>query len=757
MTLLVVLIDYQVSRRKKLRERKRHQEKDEAGTSLANHHVNHVNGSERRRGHHLQANSSQPRDRGAVTRDPRTESHGEQFVSRGGEGDRHFRCPDCSAEVQRGAGPNPLRWDNGVDGGIEGEEERDRRRGRVVMEEDRRRHGTLPLFQHGILAGNSAFNGGNPVSHGSLNYSAHSRRETLRAETPSAYRTSRETDGHRTDMEGKRRGHEGFHCESCHRTYRPSEQNARQDRLPANVRDSSLFDVNPSHYRQSDRGRNVNHNHFDVERNRASRRETRNVTFDLESFRMPEGGNIQEGDRRKEEVKTSRDKERGREGGSRRHKAKVQSGRLLRVKLNLNPLRRSKVHPKRKNEHSDKNSPKKERHEKGSKEKRPESEKKKKSAKTKRLTEEDEEEEEENGGEGRQKSKTLSKQKKDTKTDQPAQESTDQQDNTHPENSQHAPGDSINTADQSDPAGANGGSTIGQGQIMQGAGLQFQGSRLLSSQLPFSLSAADRNCTSNLSLLSSAGSQMTGSGLSLQGANVLHGNVAPLANMMFPNNPANAVPPNLAYTGPNMASSGVPESQSFTKQARVGVAPSAAALLANSIPANPLLTSATHSSAPQTSQAAGLNLQLIPNPSISLAHASSQNLITSDPGPQIREIPSAPKTTGVPLPTQAPIGADSLSAVAPQAPESLPGENLNQNSLTGATAAGPTVGESADVSGLSASNMSSAVVLGESATPMLQQEYLSEDGGSSPKRKLRLVIPEKTSDRPPTALERKIR
>ncbi|XP_030219265.1 pollen-specific leucine-rich repeat extensin-like protein 1 [Gadus morhua] len=40
---------------------------------------------------------------------------------------------------------------------------------------------------------------------------------------------------------------------------------------------------------------------------------------------------------------------------------------------------------------------------------------------------------------------------------------------------------------------------------------------------------------------------------------------------------------------------------------------------------------------------------------------------------------------------------------------------------------------------------------------LLQQEYLSEDRGSSPKRKLKLVLPEKASSRPPTALERKIR
>uniref|UniRef100_A0AAV2JRR1 LRRCT domain-containing protein n=1 Tax=Knipowitschia caucasica TaxID=637954 RepID=A0AAV2JRR1_KNICA len=44
-----------------------------------------------------------------------------------------------------------------------------------------------------------------------------------------------------------------------------------------------------------------------------------------------------------------------------------------------------------------------------------------------------------------------------------------------------------------------------------------------------------------------------------------------------------------------------------------------------------------------------------------------------------------------------------------------------------------------------------------STAALIQQEYMSEGGGSSPKRKLRLVIPEKATNRPLTALERKIR
>lgn len=67
-------------------------------------------------------------------------------------------------------------------------------------------------------------------------------------------------------------------------------------------------------------------------------------------------------------------------------------------------------------------------------------------------------------------------------------------------------------------------------------------------------------------------------------------------------------------------------------------------------------------------------------------------------------------------------------------------------------ASGPGPAEILPLRGLGGSTQT-----GSAAEGLQQQEYLSEEPGSEPKRKLRLVLPEKTSSRPLTALERKIR
>uniref|UniRef100_A0A8P4KG07 LRRCT domain-containing protein n=1 Tax=Dicentrarchus labrax TaxID=13489 RepID=A0A8P4KG07_DICLA len=445
LTLLVVLIYYQVSRRKKRKESKRQKTEEEGRSTMANHHVNHLDVREKRRDLFLQANSSQPWDREVMALDARTDGPGHQFRSRAEENGSHFRCPDCSTEGQRGMGPNPMRWNNRINGGMEVEEEIVKRQVRMMTEEERRRLGT----QQGIILSRDIPN--KLLSHGNTN-SSHPRKETFsqRQETLAVYREMGES--YRTDMEGQRnRGHENLHCESCHRTYRPPEQNTRQGRIHTNMRDSALFDGFPSQYRQIERGRNANQNQFDIVKNTELRRETRNVTFDLKKSKTQEHRNSQADDKEEEE-RTSRDKD---SGSVRRHKAKGQSSRLLKVKLNLNPLRKSKVHPKRKTEHghSEKSSSKK------SKDKRPDgkergeregkgksgkktkssSEKAKKSTKTKGSTE-DGEEEKEGGG---QKSKIT------PKGGAGGQESTEgnQGENKHQENSQ--PADTTNTADQS--------------------------------------------------------------------------------------------------------------------------------------------------------------------------------------------------------------------------------------------------------------------------------------------------------------------
>lgn len=794
LTLLVVLICYQVSWKKKLKESKRQKEEEEGSSTGVNHHANHLDASEKRRDLFLQAQRSQPWDREDKMLAARTDVYGGQNRSRVDE-NGHFGCPDCSIKGQRGMDQMRARGNSRINGGMETEEEEgEKRRMRMMIEEERRRLGT----QKGI-SGRDIPN--KLLSHSNTNSSSHPRKDTFsqRAETLADNQTNREMgESYRTDMEGKTKGHETVHCESCHRTYRPPEQSMRHGTIHTKTKDSALFDGFPSQYRQIDRGRYDNYNQFDMMKNTELRREPRNVTFDLKSSRSLEQGRSQGEDQREtEETRSSRDKEKGR---AKKHEAKVQSSRLLKVKLNLNPLLKSKVHPKRKNElgHSEESSSKKskdkrqdgkERRERERKGKSGEktkgnSEKVKKSTKTKGSTEGGEEEKEEKDrGEGGQKSKKSSKQKRDE------QENTEvnQGENPHPENSQ--PADTANTADQSACAPA-----IGQGQDLQGGSIQSQGAGLvlgssqLSSQHPLSLSATDRNHTTNLSLLGLASSQLTGSSLSLQGGNLLLNTMASGSKALFPSGPAKSVAPSIAI-------SGAPDS--FSRQPGVGLVSPATSLLANAVLANPLQASAMHTSALHISQPAGLASSLAANP------APVQSLSQSKPPPD--GSPLAVRLMSVPgqepglqtgdgvlqrltLQTQVPPSVDGLSGVTPQAPgPETTVENVSNNksqtesgrvdggstahmsaeggALSDGLAAGLSGGimqaADASVSGVPApitsTQSTSSTGDGFGAPALLQQEYLSEEEGSSPRRKLRLVIPEKTSDRPPTALERKIR
>lgn len=539
-----------------------------------------------------------------------------QFWSRVDEAGSHFRCPDCSARGERGVGPNLMRWNNNrINREMEVEEERENRRIRII-EEDRRK----PGIQLGTLSRDipNKFH----LFGTSNSYSPQKETFIERPETLPAYETSRDMNSYRTYVEGKSRGYETLHCESCHRTYRLPEQAMRQER---SLRDSALFDL-----------KNVSYNHSDLIKDTELRRESRNVTFDLSS-RILEQRNIRE-----EEARSSRDKDKGRE---RRHKAKIQAGRLLKVKLNLNPLRKSKVHPKRKHEDNLKKSHEKRQSgkERREKEEKVNSGKKTRGEKMKKSTKNTEDRE----GKGERESTAA-----------------DQGKTTHPDKSQSD--DTTNTAGQS-------ASAIAIGQIHNLLG-QATASVLTgpkpSSMHPFSLSTIDRNHTTNLSLLGSAGSQLTGSSLSLQGGNILLSTGTPGHNTLFPTGPANAVASSI---GPNLAASG----------------------------------------------------PLIEN----LSNTNSQTETEHVPG----------------------------------------GSTVNMLAGGAALAEGPGVVVSGDsvqadvsvsVSGVSApimSTQSDSSTEGAAGAPaLLHQEYLSEEEGSNPRRKLRLVLPEKTSSHPPTALERKI-
>ncbi|XP_036939991.1 uncharacterized protein lrrc53 [Acanthopagrus latus] len=351
LTLLVVLIIYQVSLRKKLNEGKIQKEEDEGSSTMENHHRNHIDISEKRKDPFLQANSSQSWEKEFMTLDVRTNGHGQQLRSRPDENGIQFWCLDCRTKGQRGMGPDPMRWTNRISGGMDAEDEIRKRGVRMMTEEEKKRLGTQQE-----LVGRDFPN--KLLSHGNHNSFSHPQKETLsqRPETLAAYGEIEEN--YRTDLEVQSNGRETLHCESCHRTYRAQEQNMRHGRINTNIRDSALFDGLPPQFRQVDRERYVNHNHFDMVRDTDLRRGTRNVTFDLESLRTLEKGKDQSKEKREEDKMISRDKEKER---MRTHKAKVQSSRSLKVKLNLNPLRKSKVHPKRKTEqgYSEKSSSKK--------------------------------------------------------------------------------------------------------------------------------------------------------------------------------------------------------------------------------------------------------------------------------------------------------------------------------------------------------------------------------------------------------------
>lgn len=721
---------------------------------------------EKRRELFLQAKSRLPWNGDVMPSDPGTDDLDQQVKSQVYDSDSYFWCSDCTIKGQRGMGPNAMSWNHGISTKMEGDEEIEERGVRMMTEQEKRRLGTRQ----------AAFSRDLP----NTNSSSHPR-------TESYSRTSYTEigEGYRTDMEGDSKGHETLQCKACHRTYRLPEQNIkyRKGRIPTNTRDLALFNGFPSQYGRIDEGVNHNFNLFDTIKTTDFRREAKNVSFDLERLRT---FRYESNEKRGEEGQTSRDEESDR---GRIHKSKVQSNRSVKVKLNLSPLRKSKIHPKRraKQGHSDKRSSKKSKDEeqigkeRGERKGRGSSgqktnksrEKMKKSTKTKGSTEDGEEEKEEDKG-GQQK-----------RTSKSGRESTDwdQGENKDPENSE--PGDATKIADESASAIAT-----GLGQNIQETGLNFGSAQRLS-QHPLSLSASNRNRTTHLSLLSSTSSHLSGHSLSLQGENALLNTMASESISQVPGYPANSIVPGLVYSAPNIAQSGA--SGGFSRQAVVDLMAPVPSHPANLAHANPLEASPIQTSPLHSTQLAGLALNSTTNPnpasvqSVSL-HPDSSFTERPKPdsaqglGPQTAAAPNqlppkfqAPQTKDSPtLSTQASPSAEGFSEVTPPAPVTN-AENLPDSTGQRETGSVPASTESLDagVSGDSVqaadvplSSVSAAVVSTQSVSSagdadtsaaLLQQEYLSEEGGSSPRRKLRLVLPEKTSSRPPTALERKIR
>lgn len=669
-----------------MKESKRLKEQEGGSSSTANHRVNHLDVREMRRDVFLQENSRQQWNKDAVTLDTWANEPRDQFRFRTDENGGCFSCADCSSDAPQ---LNPMRRENRMNGGIEAEVDRERRKIRRIPDEE----GKRTEVQHRIL------NRDTPnkfVFQENTNSSSYPQSEAFnqRAEILPARKNGRNVNNHRTHAEVKIKGYESLRCESCQ-------------------------------YRLNESGRNA-HNHSDMMKNTELRKVIRNVSFDLQSSRTLEEGNSQIEDKREEDV--IRDKRKRRE-----KRQKVQSSRLVKVKLNLNPLRKSKVHPRKKNEQGplEKSSSKKSKEKRKDGKEREEKEEKGKSSKKKigksskiETSAEVGIKEEEVGGEEGQKSQTPSE-KTTSKSDNNDQKSTE--DSRYPENNQSV--QSSSAADQS-------GSTIVSGHGQSLLGNKYQGTGL-------TLGSAQHSST-NLSLLGSAGSQLSGSSLSLPGGNFLLSTLASGSNLLFPRGPA----PSIAFSGPNVAPSSAPDM--LIREAAGGVLSAA----------NPLHASAT----PQTG-GAPLNLAANPGVNPAVVQSPSQSQMLPDSAPLVA-MPKPELVQGqviAPKRLEPTSTAENISISNSQAETG----NVSVGTIADISVGGvaqtevPAVersGASMQEAGVSGVPGISTESESSTAAALLQQEYLPEEGGSpSLRRKLRLVLPEKTSSRPLTALERKIR
>ncbi|XP_055008112.1 uncharacterized protein lrrc53 isoform X2 [Boleophthalmus pectinirostris] len=700
LTLLIVLIYFKISKKKKIREQKDQEEvKEEAGSTVSNHNRNHIDLSVKRKDF-INGNDTMDAPVG-----PRTEGNGAQF-----------RCPECRGDEH---GQNPVRWER-MNGRVETLDDRERQRIRV--EEDRRRTGP----QQRIM-GREAMN--------------------------------RHLVGNNIDIEEQNR-QDLLHCGSCHRTYRPNQMdhNVRQTRFPP--RSTSVM-YGFQQQRPGDWGRN----NFDFDL-RNLKRETRNVTFALDSPRRGQGD-----DGESEENTSPRQKD-----GQQDRRSKLQANRPIKVKLNLNPLRKSKVHPKKKED--EKGSPRK------SKGKSNDKDRRKKS----------------------KKSKDEKKEKK------PSEQNTGQE----------IVAQIIPPNPMAHMQGFLGAQFRGGGMLLGNRTTNLLGSsgpQLPTSSLPFQ--AGNLMAQGKPMFPTSA----VGSNLNLSGPSMGPSGTPTMALMNSPNlSLADAIQlnqPNLStgslQASPATLQANITQASTTTLQASANTFPSnVVALQPNTVvqfrsssSSSTKQTSSTTLPANATSQTSSTAKQT--SPTTLSANSSSQNLqalatlappSSSTPSEAQSGSKSSPKSSprGKPKSVQEPVPQSnnktntgtsetpssprkgsqvsnitdsSQNVVLQNTPTATIVKNMSNASLAesvhgeamgivtqeelhtgGIMAIGGTQG--ADVS-ISNDHHPTESMDNIVSTTLIQQEYLSEDEGTSPKRKLRLVIPEKATNRPLTALERKIR
>lgn len=396
-----------------------------------------------------------------------------------------------------------------------------------------------------------------------------------------------------------------------------------------------------------------------------------------------------------DDERNSRDEER--EGNQ---NSKVQL-RRLKGKINLN--QKSKVHPKRSEQGHlcrtrSKNSKGKRVTRKDRGKTKEGHQKRKKSAKLKGLAEDGDEQKEDNGQMGEKTKKTYIIGPESIATDQCAKETAQSVDNT-------------NTADQ----------LPSEYQHLQNRSIQHY-------SVPPNLSISVDNS------------------LSLQGGSFLHNTMTTGSSSLF-DGLTYPIPPSTLINESNMTPNDAPGT--FNGQeyvlASAGVLPPNILKL-SSVYTSPLLATGQNDFLISTVDSSAFQ-QSLPPPTGSSPIIKLQSDSTIMPGPQ-----PGSGVDQLPPPEHRKFSVETENRDEPDLTESLP---LRDSGVRIQTGEGPVVSDSLNT-------MSNHIVLNadtddEAAKVLQQQEYLSEEGSSKLKRKLRLVLPEKMSSRPLTALEKKIR
>ncbi|XP_077580805.1 uncharacterized protein LOC144201869 [Stigmatopora nigra] len=692
LTLLIVLIYYRITYRKKVIQSQTQKEIEEGNGPQANylHNLSDVERKHFWNTHHLLDSKSIPPVR-------KTEHYEHPFHLKDNEHDRYFICPDCKVEE-----PKLNQWDNGNNGVmLDG----DRRRRRMLLTEEEEEKNQLE-GHHDILGRGLPHN---ILSRGSSMSLSRKWKDTFtpKPDIPAADHANKEL-GVRFDTRSRQSGK--LLCKSCHGAYGKSSNSMKESRIHSNMGDLSDETI----CNIGNRWRTIESNQLNERKNMQARKEI----FSMER-------NLQETRRR-----TYLSRKIGGET-QRRHKGKLQSNGMLRSKPNLKAHGRTKIHPKMKTEQKRNDSRGKDRrHE--EKQMETKAENVKRSSKKERTIPANEGVIRDEDNRDLRKYQRINAVSKNV---QISQDSNGYREETHQRDTVTVtPATSI--TDTPCSTTAEGASIIGQGMTLpyHKAGIVL-GKSQISSEQPFSSSAADKFHSTSPPIPGSAGSQLMDSNHSLQGRSLLLNTSNPAGDSVLPTDPTSSMFPNIVGNSSENGNSltqhcsesqyefniASPEQGNSELSQGQESEHKPSPLVCESEPPSSFLPINTYPSIVSSSEV---------NPQDSRAMNTVENLSKCYSQTENQTVQGGPVDS---------VFDDRKSCIEVQAVSEGDMLDANVSPQGGSTRSTSTTGSA------------------KTTSPLLHQEYLSEEDGSTSRRKLRLVIPEKTSNREPTPLEKKIR